>query len=109
MRQVWFAHRTRTAPDAIRDVAFGGSWDAIKAFAPAEYLHDISDFTIDAPSIVETLRPLRSLTRMTHSSYPVAVTLPASTNRESNRAPYGLGANFIDFTNASGSVAITFD
>jgi hypothetical protein len=109
MRQIWFAHRTRSAQDAIRDVAFGGSWEAMKAFAPAEYLHDISDFTTDQPSIVESIRPLRSLTRATHSSYPVSVSVPASTNRESNRAPYGLGANFVDFTNASGSVTVSFD
>jgi hypothetical protein len=109
MRQIWFAHRTRTAPNAIRDVAFGGSWEAMKAFAPAEYLHDISDFTTDQPSVVESFRPLRSLTRAAHSSYPVSVTVPASTNREANRAPWGLGANFVDFTKASGSLTLTFD
>jgi len=109
MRQIWLAHRTRTAPDAIRDVALGGSWEAMKEFAPAEYLHDISDFTTDQPSIVESIRPLRSLTRATHASYPVSVVVPASTNREPNRAPYGLGANFVDFTNASGSIAVSFD
>jgi len=109
VRQIWLAHRTRSAPDAIREIAFGGSWEAMKAFAPAEYLHDISDFTTDQPSIVESIRPLRSLTRATHSSYPLSVAVPASTNRESNRAPYGLGANFVDFTNASGSLAVSFD
>src|SRR5687768_9430869 len=109
MRQIWLAHRTRSAPDAIRDVAFGGSWEAVKAFAPAEYLHDISDFTTDQPSIVESIRPLRSLTRATHSSYPVDVAVPASTNREYNGAPWGLGANFIDFTNASGNLTVSFD
>jgi hypothetical protein len=50
-----------------------------------------------------------SVTRATHSSYPVSVAVPASTNREPNRAPYGLGANFVDFTNASGSIAVSFD
>src|SRR5687768_9761899 len=109
MRQIWLAHRTRSAPDAIRDVAFGGSWEAMKEFAPAEYLHDISDFTTDQPSIVESIRPLRSLTRATHSSYPVSVDIPPSTNRVANRAPYGLGANFIDFTKASGSLTVSFD
>jgi len=109
MRQIWFAHRTRSATDAIRDVAFGGSWEAMKAFAPAEYLSDISDFTTDQPSVVESIRPLRSVTRATHASYPVSVVVPASTNKDPNRAPYGLGANFVDFTNASGSVAVSFD
>ena len=108
-RQIWFAHRTRNAPDAIRDVAFGGSWEAMKSFAPAEYLHDISDFTTDQRSIVESFRPLRSLTRATHSSYPISVVVPPSTNKVANRAPYGLGANFVDFTNASGSIAVSFD
>ena len=109
MRQIWFAHRTRSAPDAIRDVAFGGSWEAMKAFAPAEYLNDISDFTTDPASVVESIRPLASITRATHSSYPVSVAVPASTNKEANRAPYGLGANFIDFTGASGSLTVSFD
>ena len=109
MRQIWLAHRTQTAPDAIRNVAFGGSWEAIKEFAPAEYLNDISDFTTDRPSIVESIRPLRSVTRATHSSYPVSVAVPASTNKEPNRAPWGLGANFVDFTNATGSVTVSFD
>ena len=109
MRQIWFAHRTRTAENAIRDVAFGGSWDAMKAFAPAEYLNGISDFTTDAPSVVESIRPLVSVTRATYSSYPVSVAVPATSNREPNGAPYGLGANFVDFTNASGSLAVSFD
>ena len=109
MRRIWVAHRTQSAPDAIRNVAFGGSWEAMKAFAPAEYLHEISDFTTDQPSIVETFRPLASLSRATHSSYPVSVAIPPSTNRLYNGAPYGLGANFIDFTKASGSIAVSFD
>ena len=108
-RQIWLAHRTRSAPDAIRDVAFGGSWEAMKAFAPAEYLHNISDYTTDRPSIVESYRPLASLTRATHASYPVSVAVPQSTNRFYNGAPYGLGANFVDFTGASGSLTVTFD
>ncbi len=108
-RQIWLAHRTRSAQDAIRDVAFGGNWEAMKAFAPSEYLNGISDFTTDRPSVVESIRPLASITRATHSSYPVSVAVPASTNREPNRAPYGLGANFVDFTNASGSLTVSFD
>ena len=109
MRQIWLAHRTRNAPDAIRDVAFGGSWEAMKAFAPAEYREDISDFTTDAPSIVESIRPHRGITRATHASYPVSVDVPPSTNRLPNGAPYGLGANFVDFTNATGSLTVSFD
>jgi hypothetical protein len=108
-RQIWFAHQTRTAADAIRDVAFGGSWEGMKAFAPAEYLHDISDFTTDRPSVVESIRPLRSLTRATHSSYPVGVDVPAATKQVYNFAPWGLGANFVDFTNATGSLTVTFN
>ena len=38
-----------------------------------------------------------------------AVSVPASTNREANGAPYGLGANFVDFTSASGAVTVSFD
>jgi hypothetical protein len=108
-RQIWFAHQTRTAADAIRDVVFGGSWEGMKAFAPAEYLHDISDFTTDRPSVVESIRPLRSLTRATHSSYPVAVNVLAATKQVYNFAPWGLGANFVDFTNATGSLTVMFN
>jgi hypothetical protein len=108
-RQIWFAMRTRSGADAIREVAFGGSWEAMKLFAPAQYLHDISDFTTDRPSVIESIRPLRSLIRASHSSYPVSVVVPPSTNREPNRAPWGLGANFVDFTNASGSLTVSFD
>jgi len=108
MRQIWLAHRRESASEAIRDVAFGGSWEAMKSFAPAEYLNDISDFTTDKPSIVESIRPLRSVTRATHSSYPVNEAV-ATSKRDSNGAPYGLGANFVDFTNASGSLTISFD
>ena len=83
----------------------------MKAFAPAQYLHDISDFTTDRPSVVESRQPLATLSRPggRHDSYPVSVQVPASTNREANRAPYGLGANFVDFTNASGSLTVAFD
>ena len=109
VRQIWLAHRTRSAPDAIRDVAFGGSWDLMKLFAPAEYLNDISDFTSDPPSVVESIRPLTSVTRAVHSSYPVSVVVAATSNRLPNRAPYGLGANFVDFSNASGSLVVSFD
>ena len=109
MRQIWLAHRTKSAPDAIRDVAFGGSYEAMKLFAPAEYLNDISDFTTDKPSIVESYRPLLSVTRATHTSYPVSVSVPASTNKVANGAPYGLGSNFVDFTGASGNVTVSFD
>jgi hypothetical protein len=35
--------------------------------------------------------------------------VPASTKRDSNGAPYGLGANFVDFTNASGRLTVSFD
>ncbi|HEY0674074.1 MAG TPA: MXAN_6640 family putative metalloprotease [Longimicrobiales bacterium] len=106
-RQIWFAHRTQSAASAIRNVGFGGSWEGIKAFGAAEYLLDISDFTADGPSVI----PLpRNFIRATHTNYPVAVTVGASTNRTANRAPWGLGANFIEFTAAaSGTLTVSFD
>jgi len=106
-REIWFAARTRTTAEAVRDAAFGGSWDAMKAFAPAEYLLDISDFTKDPASIIPDPR---NYIRATHEIYPVFVEVPPSTNREPNRAPWGLGANFIDFLpNGSGTLSISFD
>jgi hypothetical protein len=106
-RQIWFAARTRSTADAVRDVAFGGSWEGIKAFAPAEYLLDISDFTTDGPSVIP--RP-RNLIRAVHATYPVSVQVPPSKGNVVNRAPWGLGANFVEFVSArSGTLTLTFD
>jgi hypothetical protein len=107
MRQIWFAHRTQSAPDAIRNVAFGGSWEGIAAFAPAQYLLDISDFTSDGGSVIPAPT---NFVRARHTSYPVNVSVPASTNRVPNRAPWGLGSNFVEFAGTrSGSITVTFD
>ena len=107
MRQIWFAHRTQNAADAIRNVALGGSWEGIKDFAGTQYLLGISDFTRDPVSVIP--RP-RNVVRAVHSSYPVSVDVGPSTNRVPNRAPWGLGSNFVDFTaNGSGEITITFD
>jgi hypothetical protein len=106
-RQIWLAGRTRSTPDAVRDVAFGGSWEGMKAFAPTEYTLGISDFTTDGPSVI----PLpRNLIRATYSSYPVAVDIPVSKGSVTTRAPWGLGANFVEFVpGPSGSIIISFD
>lgn len=106
-RQIWLAGRTRSTADAVRDVAFGGSWEGVKAFAPDEYQLNISDFTTDPPSVVPTPR---NTIRATHSSYPVSVSLPASKGNVINRAPWGLGANFVDFVpGPSGALTLSFD
>jgi hypothetical protein len=106
-RQIWLAGRTKSTPDAVRDVAFAGSWDGIKAFAPAEYLLDLSDFTIDGPSVIPTPR---IFINARHSTYPVSVDVPVSKGNVVNRAPWGLGANFIEFTpDRTGTLAISFD
>jgi hypothetical protein len=106
-RQIWLKARYNTTPDAIRLAAFGGSWEAMKAFAPAEYLLDLSDFTTDGASVIP--RP-RNVVRAVHSTYPVSVNVPATTNKEANRAPWGLGANFVEFTpSGRGDLTISFD
>lgn len=106
-RQIWFAARTRTTPDALQYAAFGGTWVPMKAFAPAEYLLAISDFTTEGPSVI----PLpHNRINATYSSYPVNVQVPASTNKDPNRAPWGLGANFVEFLGTqSGDLTITFN
>ncbi|HEX7335742.1 MAG TPA: MXAN_6640 family putative metalloprotease [Gemmatimonadales bacterium] len=106
-RQVWLASRTRTTPDAVRSAGFGGSWENIKLFAPAEYLLGISDFTTDAPSIIPL--PFNRI-RATHSTYPVAVSVPTSTNKAPNLAPWGLGANLVEFEagSARGTLRLSF-
>jgi hypothetical protein len=107
-RQVWLAARTRTTEEAVRSAGFGGSWENFKLFAPAEYLLGISDFTTDAASIIPL--PFNRI-RATHSSYPVAVTVPPSAKKEPNEAPWGLGANFVQFEagSAKGSLRLSFD
>jgi hypothetical protein len=107
-RRVWLAARTQTTPDAVRQV-LGGSWDAIVPFAPAQNLLSISDYTTDPASSVVPAPTVRI--RATHTSYPVDVRVPASTNREANLAPWGLGANFIRFEagSAKGTLRVTFD
>jgi Family of unknown function (DUF6055) len=107
-RQVWLAARTRTTPEAVKAAGFGGSWENMKLFAPAEYLLGISDFTTDAASIIPL--PVNRI-RATHSDYPVSVAIPPSTNKEANLAPWGLGANFVEFVpgSAKGTLQLTFD
>jgi hypothetical protein len=106
-RQIWIAAKENTTPDAVRIAAFGKSWEPIKAFAPAEYLLNISDFTKDGPSVIP--RPNRLPVRR-HSSYPVSVAVAPSTNQEANRAPWGLGANFVEFLpDSPGTLTVTFD
>jgi hypothetical protein len=80
----------------------------MKRFAPAEYLLRISDFTSDGPSVIPEPE-IR--VRATHDSYPVAVSVDASTKKVANRAPWGLGANFIEFVpgGASGTLSLRFD
>jgi hypothetical protein len=80
----------------------------MKRFAPAEYLLGISDFTSDGPSVVpEPENRIRAM----HASYPVAVSVDAGTKKVANRAPWGLGANFIEFVpgGASGTLSLSFD
>lgn len=106
-RQIWLAARTKSTPDAVRDVAFGGSWEGMKAFAPDEYTLNISDFTSDGPSVI----PIpRNLIRAVHSAYPVAVDVPVSKGNVVSRAPWGLGANFVEFVpGPSGAITVSFD
>jgi hypothetical protein len=106
-RQIWFAHKTQSAENAIRNVAFGGSWEGMKDFAPAQYLLDLSDFTSDGTSVIPTPR---NFIRATHSAYPVDAAIAPSTNKVSSRAPWGLGSNFVDFNaTRSGTITVSFD
>ncbi|HEY0304795.1 MAG TPA: MXAN_6640 family putative metalloprotease, partial [Longimicrobiales bacterium] len=106
-RQIWFAHKTQTAANAIRNVAFGGSWEGMKDFGGVEYTLGISDFTSDGPSVIPTPR---NFIRATHTSYPVNVTVDPSTNKAANRAPWGLGSNFVEFAaTQTGTITISFN
>jgi hypothetical protein len=107
-RKIWMAAKTNTQADAIRITAFGGSWEPIKNFAPVQYTLGLSDFTTDATSVIPlpTTLPIRE----THVTYPVSVSVEASTKKIANDAPWGLGANFVEFVPAgSGTLTLTFD
>lgn len=107
MRQIWFAHKTQTASSAIRNVAFGGSWEGMKEFGGVQYLLDISDYTSDGPSVIPSPR---NVIQATHTSYPVNASIEPSTRKVANRAPWGLGSNFVEFiASQSGAVTVAFD
>jgi len=108
-RRVWQAAKSMSAADAIRSVAFGGSWNPMATFAWDQPTMRISDFTTDATSSIQP-NPAR-LIRTTHDSYPVDVTIPAATKQTSNGAPYGLGSNYVEFLpgSTSNSLTLTFD
>ena len=108
-RRVWQAAKSMSAADAIRTVAFGGSWNSMATFAWDQATMRISDFTTDATSSIQP-NPAR-LIRTTHDSYPVDVTIPAATKQTSNGAPYGLGSNYVEFLpgSTSNSLTLTFD
>jgi hypothetical protein len=108
-RRIWEAAKSMSAADAVRTVAFGGSWEPMASFAVAQPTLGIGDFTSDAPSSINP-NPAYLL-RASHASYPVSVSIPAATRQVANGAPYGLGANFIEFTpgSASGDLVLSFD
>ena len=108
-RQIWEKAKSMSAADAIKSVAFGGSWNPMATFAWDQAALDISDFTTDPTSSIQP-NPARLL-RTTHSTYPVDVTIPAATKQTANGAPYGLGANYIEFTpgSSAGSLTLSFD
>ena len=95
--------------DAVRTVAFGGTWEPMTRFAPAQQLLGISDFTTDRPSSI--VPNTAYLLRASHASYPVDVTIPDATKQVANGAPYGLGGNFIEFLpgSSSGDLTLRFD
>lgn len=98
-----------SAADAVKSVAFGGSWNPMATFAWDQATLRINDFTTDATSSIQP-SPARLL-RATHDSYPVDVTISEATKQAPNGAPYGLGANYVEFTpaSASGPLTLTFD
>ncbi len=108
-RRIWEAAKSMSAADAVKSAAFGGSWEPMTAFAAAEPTLDIGDFTADPPSSIVPRTSL--LLRATHAAYPVSVAIPAATKQSGNGAPYGLGANFVEFTpgGASGDLELSFD
>ena len=108
-RRIWEAAKSMSAADAVNSVAFGGSWEPMSRFATDQPLLRISDFTTDQPSSI--VPNTAFLLRATHASYPVDVAIPAATKQVGNGAPYGLGANYVEFAPgaASGDLTLRFD
>ena len=108
-RRIWSAARSMSAADAIQSVAFGGSWEPMKTFAVAQSTLGISDFTTDKASSIVPDASL--LLRATHAGYPVSVSIPVATKQKPNDAPYGLGANYVEFAPGStpGTLTLSFD
>jgi hypothetical protein len=108
-RRIWLAAKTSTMRDAIRNTAFGGTWEPLKTFAVAEYNLDISDFTSDGPTVIPL--PTRLPIRATHSTYPVSVSVDPSTNKVDNLAPWAFGgSNYIEFVpSRTGTLTLSFN
>jgi hypothetical protein len=98
-----------SAAEAVKAAALGGSWAPMQAFAAAQGTLGLSDFTTDRPSTVQP-DPARLL-RASHAAYPVDVSVPAATRQVPNRAPWGLGANYVEFTPgaAAGDLTLAVD
>src|SRR5687767_13740172 len=107
--KIWQAAKSLSDPDGSESATFGGSWNPMAPFAWDQATMRISDFTTDATSSIQP--NLARLLLATHAAYPVDVTIPEATMLVSNGAPYGLGANYVDFTpgSASGPLTLTFD
>lgn len=59
---------------------------------------------------LRSTKQLRMLCSLWPSPAPGSISVPASTKKVANRAPWGLGANFIEFLPASGTnLTVTFD
>jgi Family of unknown function (DUF6055) len=108
-RRVWEAARSMSAADAVKSVAFGGTWEPMTRFAVAQPTLGISDFTTDQASSIVPRPSL--LLRASHDSYPVSVTIPDATKQVGNGAPYGLGANYVELLpgTATGDLSVAFD
>jgi hypothetical protein len=107
--KIWKAAQTQTAIEAVRSAAFAGSWEPMQSFAVAQATFGLSDFTTDAASIVPVNRTL--LVRTQHAAYPVDVAIAAATKQVPNGAPWGLGANYVEFLpgTTSGDLTLTVD
>jgi hypothetical protein len=109
--KIWHEAQSMSALDAIKKVAFGGSWEPMKEFAGVQATLGLNDFTPNLTSSVIPPRNTGLLLRARHDSYPVNVEIPEATKHTANGAPYGLGSNFIEFTpgTASGTLTLTVD
>lgn len=103
-RRIWYATRQVSPVEAVRREVYGSQgWEPFKAFGPVQAALGLAAYGPSTTSVVPRGTMRR---RASHGTYPVDVTVAPSTKKVPNVAPWGLGANAVDFTPAPGGTTL---